>query len=75
MKIRAPDFTAKELKRILKYNPNTGIFTRLRSGRIAGGTDTDTKYWRIMISGRLYHAHRLAWYYMTGEWPPSTIDH
>jgi len=44
------------------------------AGKNAGAFNTDG-YRRITIDGCLYHAHRLAWVMMTGNWPPAQIDH
>ena len=76
--------TADNLRSLLNYDPETGIFTwkNQRSTRPAGSiagyakySKARTRYWYIKISQRLYLAHRLAWLYMTGNWPPAEIDH
>lgn len=64
----------------LRYNAETGHFTRLvsnqgaRAGSIAGAVG-ERGYIRIRVDGRLYYAHRLAWLYVHGEWPNEDIDH
>lgn len=72
--------TQKELKRQLRYNPESGIFTRIVSnsnrvkiGSIAGWYHNG--YISIDIDCESYGSHRLAWFYMTGEWPKDQIDH
>lgn len=69
------------LKELLYYCPATGDFTWLvtrggncRAGEMAGRPDA-WGYVRINVDGQEYKAHRLAWLYMTGEWPESQIDH
>ena len=69
------------LLRSLQYNPETGIFTwlvplsnRVACGSLAGTVRRDG-YNIITISGHLYLAHRLAWFYVYRTWPASGIDH
>jgi HNH endonuclease len=41
---------------------------------IAGAVHKDG-YIRIKVDGHLYMAHRLAWLYVNGSFPPHRIDH
>lgn len=72
--------TADEVRDVLNYNPHTGVFTwatsnRVRkAGQVAGGI-CDRGYVTINIFGQPRYAHRLAYLYMTGEWPSSQVDH
>lgn len=72
--------SADELQDAMRYDPATGIFTLLRntSRRKAGeepGSNHHQGYRTICVGGKPYLAHRLAWLYMTGEWPADDIDH
>ena len=67
---------------MLEYNPDAGLFTwRVRRkpciipGQIAGTLNKGHGYVIVCIDGRLYKAHRLAWFYMTETWPKADIDH
>jgi hypothetical protein len=69
------------LLEMLAYDANTGIFTwRIRPhkhgakvGDIAGSRTQ--RYCRVSINGYRYPAHRLAWFYVHGEWPENELDH
>ena len=69
------------LLELLEYNPDTGIFIwkvnrkRLaKAGSIAGSIN-GKGYIQISVDGKLYLAHRLAWFYCFQEWPENIIDH
>ena len=70
---------ANELKSKLHYEPETGIFTWIKSlkgtkaGAIAGSKCG--KYTIITFNQYKYLAHRLAWLYIYGEMPKYFIDH
>lgn len=68
--------TQAQLKSILHYNPDTGLFAR-SNGRIAGTIEKkkSTNYIRINIHKKTYRAHRLAFLYMEGKLPPEDVDH
>lgn len=71
--------TAERLRVLVRYDPETGIFTRiatsradhlgLRAGRLKNG------YSAFSVDGKTFFAHRLAWLYVYGEWPKHQIDH
>lgn len=83
------DLTLEYLRQRLRYCPDTGIFTWLpkpddnwknRSwntfhvGKPAG-TLQKTGYIHVTIGKKPFLAHRLAWFYVHGAWPPKFIDH
>ena len=72
--------TAENIKQLFHYNPDTGLLTRrVTTGSHAmAGTPAGTYnngYLNVKIAGKMYKGHRLAWLYMTGEWPTGEIDH
>lgn len=78
------DLTAEQLRELLNYNPETGIFTWAVQGRnrpvggVVGSKDhrgyiqasIGTKADRLRI-----YMHRAAWAYVHGVWPTHDIDH
>jgi hypothetical protein len=72
------------LLEVLSYDPATGVFTWLpardkkRGPKMAGkraGSRAGEGYWYIDICCVKYRASRLAFFYMTGEWPQQLVDH
>lgn len=75
------ELTQEELKRLLHYDPETGVFTwrvkpaqRVAIGTVAGCLHS-RGYWRVSIQGKIRRSHRLAWLYIHGYLPVSGIDH
>jgi len=74
------DLTQKYLKELLHYNQKTGRFTWAKDRRgvskgVIAGSFNSYGYKQIVIYGKNYLAHRLAWLYEYGEWPKGQIDH
>lgn len=77
------ELTAERLRALLIYDPETGLFTRRVSRQgFWAGTQAGTLitcgpskgYIYVGVDRGKYRAHRLAWLYMTGEWPRE-LDH
>lgn len=71
--------TVDRLKQVLRYEPDTGNFIRLKSGNgyragTVAGKISDG-YVVICIDKVTYMAHRLAWFYIKGVWPTDKLDH
>jgi len=72
--------TQQELKDLLHYCPETGVFTCLKAigdrklGAEVGTSMRSEWYLRTIIGGNFHYMHRLAWLYTHGVWPED-VDH
>jgi hypothetical protein len=69
-----------KLKEVLNYHPTTGDFAwKITSGKSRKGSPagyiSKRGYVQIGLEGKIYLAHRLAWFYVTGVWPTKNVDH
>jgi len=70
----------ERLRLNFEYDPQTGLFTRLvdskngKKGDVQGNKESNY-YIRIRLGKKTYSAHRLAFLYMSGEWPKGLVDH
>ena len=73
--------TRDRLTQLVLYNPINGQFVWRRSisghikqGCFAGSLNRQG-YWTLRLDTEYYLAHRVAWFWVYGEWPKGEIDH
>lgn len=71
--------TQERLHSLLSYDPASGVFVwRESRGKAISGEKADAArhdgYIKITIDQKHYLGHRLAWFYVNGEWP-EFLDH
>ena len=81
IKLRQDALSHEHLLCQLSYDPTTGHFAwispsmgRRKNSVYAGGLEK-CGYRRIRVGKYRYLAHRLAWFYVHGYWPPNEVDH
>jgi len=70
------------LKHLLSYDRDTGVFRwnvraarSIHVGQVTGCPASDGGYLQIVLDGKKYFAHRLAWFYVYGEMPGKEVFH
>lgn len=68
------------IRSLLDYDQLSGAFRwRVNVGNVKAGSVTGSKtkkgYLLIRADKKAHLAHRLAWFWMTGQWPAHQIDH
>lgn len=79
-KAKIPHLTHDQVRSALDYNPATGQFVwkispakNVKSGTKAGGNGKGKGYSYIRLDGVEVTEPRMAWFYMTGEWPDRRV--
>lgn len=73
--------TAQRLREVMSYDLATGEFQwKIRTGyRVQVGANAgclgSEGYWIVSLDGISYRRARLAWLYVTGDWPKGEVDH
>lgn len=76
------ELSADYVRHLLHYDPLTGVWTwvnpvlrsKMRRGDVAGSIDSNGRR-KIRIESGYYYSARLAYLYITGEWPKEQMDH
>ena len=81
-KTKIPPLTHQQVLDALEYNPATGVFRwkinpakNIKAGAIAGGSSKGNDYRYIRLNNSEVTECRLAWFYMTGEWPVGRVKY
>lgn len=80
--------SAERVREILRYDIDTGVFrwaenrgrkengwVKVHEGDVCGHRSRTRGYIQIRVDFKKYYAHRLAWLFVYGEFPPGVIDH
>ena len=81
-KTKIPLLSHQQILDALDYNPATGVFKwkispakNVKAGTIAGGNSKSNEYRYIRLNNHEVTEGRLAWFYMTGEWPEGRVKY
>ena len=79
MSSRDSKLSLERLRQVLRYEPETGNFYWIHRDTIKKKLGTNASivrshgYLNICIDSTYYYTHRLAWFYVHGEW--AEVDH
>lgn len=78
--MKRPEESHAALLAAFSYDPNEGVFRYAQPGphkRVGGNAGCINRkgYRYVYFAGRSHFAHRLAWFYVYGQWPEGFLDH